>query len=156
MTSSPVTAVAPASSAAKAIAPSTPHMQPMSANERPGACAATSRSRGASRPRRRSKRRRTRARPIHRRASIAGSSTVSAMLVTVRLFAMLRERAGTGELELDLPEGARVGDALAAVSDLADGLPLVMAVNRRYAQSEEPLSAGDELALIPPVSGGAI
>ena len=77
------------------------------------------------------------------------------MLVTVRLFAMLRERAGTGELELELPDGARVADALDAVSDLAGGLPLVMAVNRRYAESGDSLSAGDELALIPPVSGGA-
>ena len=76
------------------------------------------------------------------------------MRVTVRLFAMLRERAGTGQLELELPEGARVSDALAAVADLAGGLPLVMAVNRRYADVGAPLAPGDELALIPPVSGG--
>ena len=77
------------------------------------------------------------------------------MLVRVRLFAQLRERAGSGELSLELPEGARVRDALAAVSELAQGLPLVMAVNREYADEDAPLSAGDELALIPPVSGGA-
>ena len=77
------------------------------------------------------------------------------MMVRVRLFAMLRERAGTPELELDLPDGARVADALAEVGHLAPGIPLVMAVNRRYADSEQALSAGDELALIPPVSGGA-
>jgi len=77
------------------------------------------------------------------------------MQVTVRLFAQLRERAGRRELELDLPDGARVADALAAVSDLAAGLPLVMAVNREYAAADHPLAAGDELALIPPVSGGA-
>jgi MoaE-MoaD fusion protein len=82
-------------------------------------------------------------------------SNVENMVVRVRLFAMLRERAGTGELELELPDGARVGDALAAVDDLADGLPLVMAVNREYANEDQPLHAGDELALIPPVSGGA-
>jgi MoaE-MoaD fusion protein len=76
------------------------------------------------------------------------------MEVTVRLFAMLRERAGARELVLDLPEGARVRDALAELSELAAGLPLVMAVNREYAAEDEPLSAGDELALIPPVSGG--
>ena len=52
------------------------------------------------------------------------------MEVTVRLFAMLRERAGTPELTLELPDGARVGDALAELHGLADGLPLVMAVNR--------------------------
>jgi MoaE-MoaD fusion protein len=74
--------------------------------------------------------------------------------VRVRLFAMLRQRAGRDALELELPEGATVGDALAAVGDLADGLPLVLAVNREYAPREQRLRAEDELALIPPVSGG--
>ena len=77
------------------------------------------------------------------------------MFVRIRLFAMLRERAGASELQLELPDGARVRDALAAVEELAGGLPLVMAVNREYADEDAPLSAGDELALIPPVSGGA-
>jgi MoaE-MoaD fusion protein len=77
--------------------------------------------------------------------------------VTVRLFAMLRERAGAPELTLELPEGARVRDALASepLSALADGIPLVMAVNREYADGDQVLDAGDELALIPPVSGGS-
>jgi molybdopterin synthase catalytic subunit/molybdopterin converting factor small subunit len=74
--------------------------------------------------------------------------------VTVRLFAMLRERAGASEVVLDLPEDARVSDALAELSGLAAGLPLVMAVNREYAREEQALEAGDELALIPPVAGG--
>jgi molybdopterin converting factor subunit 1 len=77
------------------------------------------------------------------------------MRIRVRLFAMLRERAGADELELDLPDGARVGDALARVGHIAGGMPLVMAVNRVYAKDDAPLSPGDELALIPPVSGGA-
>jgi molybdopterin synthase catalytic subunit len=77
------------------------------------------------------------------------------MVVRIRLFAMLRERAGRDVLELELPDGASVADALAAVGDLAAGLPLVLAVNREYAPPEQPLAAGDELALIPPVSGGA-
>jgi molybdopterin synthase catalytic subunit len=76
------------------------------------------------------------------------------MEVTVRLFAMLRERAGARELTLDLPDGARVGDALEALGSLAEGLPLVMAVNREYAAADQVLDPGDELALIPPVSGG--
>jgi len=67
---------------------------------------------------------------------------------------MLRERAGCEEVELELPEGARVGDALARVEDIAGGLALVMAVNREYAGADAALSSGDELALIPPVSGG--
>jgi MoaE-MoaD fusion protein len=79
------------------------------------------------------------------------------MQVTIRLFAMLRERAGTDSLVLELPAGARVRDALAAapVAALAEGLPLVMAVNREYAAEDALLSPGDELALVPPVSGGA-
>ena len=68
---------------------------------------------------------------------------------------MLRERAGESRLTLELPDGARVRDALDELSELADGLPLVMAVNREYAREDAPLGAGDELALIPPVSGGA-
>lgn len=77
------------------------------------------------------------------------------MRVKIRLFAVLRERAGAASLELDLPEGARVADALAAVDHLAGGVPLVMAVNREYAKPDVELRAGDELALVPPVSGGA-
>jgi molybdopterin converting factor subunit 1 len=78
------------------------------------------------------------------------------MEVTVRLFAMLRERAGAREVTLELPDGARVSDALAALRDVAPPeLPLVMAVNREYARDDVALSAGDELALIPPVSGGS-
>jgi MoaE-MoaD fusion protein len=74
--------------------------------------------------------------------------------VEVRLFAMLRERAGKSRLTLELPEGARVADALEELSDLAAGMPLVMAVNRDYAEPDRQLDPGDELALIPPVSGG--
>ena len=67
---------------------------------------------------------------------------------------MLRERAGASEVNVELPEGARVRDALAALDGLADGMPVVMAVNREYAREDAPLGEGDELALIPPVSGG--
>jgi len=77
------------------------------------------------------------------------------VIVRVRLFAQLRERAGTRELALELPEGACVADALARLDHLARGLPLVLAVNRSYAAEDQPLAPGDELALIPPVSGGA-
>jgi MoaE-MoaD fusion protein len=74
--------------------------------------------------------------------------------IDVRLFAALRERAGRPSVRLDLPEGARVRDALHELSGLADGVPLVMAVNREYAAEDHVLEPGDELALIPPVSGG--
>ena len=78
------------------------------------------------------------------------------MQVRVRLFAGLRERAGADELELELPDGAVVADALERVRALTDGVPVVMAVNREYADPESPLHGGDEVALIPPVSGGAV
>ena len=77
------------------------------------------------------------------------------MQVRVRLFAALRERAGTGELELELPDGARVADALEQLRELVDGVPVVMAVNQEYVKDEAELATGDELALIPPVSGGS-
>lgn len=83
------------------------------------------------------------------------------MTVRVRLFAILRERAGRDSVALELAEGATVGDALDAlaaqpgIGDLLRRLPLCMAVNREYAAADVRLGAGDELALIPPVSGGA-
>jgi molybdopterin converting factor subunit 1 len=78
------------------------------------------------------------------------------MHVTIRLFAGLRERAGTDRLAIELPDDARVADALAQMQDLIRDVPVVMAVNQEYADDSHSLVAGDELALIPPVSGGAI
>jgi MoaE-MoaD fusion protein len=77
--------------------------------------------------------------------------------VVVRLFAGLREQAGTGRAELELPEGARAADAWAALAERLGERPdgVVFAVNRRYVADDEPLGDGDEVALIPPVSGGA-
>jgi molybdopterin converting factor subunit 1 len=77
------------------------------------------------------------------------------MQIRVRLFAILRERAGFDELELELPEGATVADALQQLGPVAGDLKVVMAVNRDYADASAPLHEHDELALIPPVSGGA-
>jgi MoaE-MoaD fusion protein len=74
------------------------------------------------------------------------------MPVTVRLFAGLRERAGWSSREID---AATVGDVWAAL-DLGDEPEgLLYAVNREYAARERELRDGDEVALIPPVSGGA-
>jgi molybdopterin synthase catalytic subunit len=78
------------------------------------------------------------------------------MRVSVLLFAGLRERAGASELELELPEGARVSDALERLRELTAGVPVVMAVNQEYARAEQVLEPGDEMALIPPVSGGSV
>jgi MoaE-MoaD fusion protein len=75
--------------------------------------------------------------------------------VTVRLFAGLRERAGTAKQELELPEGARVEDAWSAL-ELGEEPPgLLWAVNREYVQKDRELAEDDEVAVIPPVSGGA-
>jgi molybdopterin converting factor subunit 1 len=77
----------------------------------------------------------------------------------VRLFAGLRERAGTDRLEVELPDGARVADVLAAMASTPVGelrpRECVVAVNREYAAADSPVQAGDEVALVPPVSGGA-
>lgn len=83
------------------------------------------------------------------------------MVLQVRLFAVLRERAGRDSLEIEVAEGATVAEALRALAAVSEPLaaaleamPVVMAVNRSYVDREAILSAGDELALIPPVSGG--
>jgi MoaE-MoaD fusion protein len=74
--------------------------------------------------------------------------------IVVKLFAGLRERAGTGTRELDLPDGARVGDVWRALGLGDEPQGLLYAVNREYADRDRPLADGDEAALIPPVSGG--
>jgi MoaE-MoaD fusion protein len=85
---------------------------------------------------------------------------MSDVTVTVRLFAMLRERAGRDAFELELADGATVADALEALRDrdglgeMLERMPVLTAVNLEYAASETLLTTGDELALIPPVSGG--
>ena len=82
------------------------------------------------------------------------------MFIDVRLFAMLREQAGSDSVTVEVGDGATVRDVLDAVSrqhglgDLIERMPVVMAVNREYVAADSPLAEGDELALIPPVSGG--
>jgi MoaE-MoaD fusion protein len=74
--------------------------------------------------------------------------------VRVRLFAALRERAGLGSVEVDLPDGAVVGDVWPAL-ELGEEPPgLLFALNRDYAEKSASLAPGDEVAVIPPVSGG--
>jgi molybdopterin converting factor subunit 1 len=78
--------------------------------------------------------------------------------VVVRLFASYREAAGVGRIELDLPPGATVRDAIADIAKrhplITEGRRIVIARNRDYVTPDEPLADGDEVALIPPVSGG--
>ena len=76
------------------------------------------------------------------------------MAVTVRLFAGLRERAGWSSRELDgVARVDEVWPALGLGTDEPDGL--LYAVNQEYAERDQALADGDEVALIPPVSGGA-
>jgi molybdopterin converting factor subunit 1 len=84
------------------------------------------------------------------------------MVLQVRLFAVLRERAGRDRVEIELAEGATVAEALRALraesaplAEALEAMPVVMAVNRSYVDEDATLAGGDELALIPPVSGGS-
>jgi molybdopterin converting factor subunit 1 len=82
------------------------------------------------------------------------------MRVTVKLFARLREIAGAGRLERDLDEGAALHDLLsrlhAEFPGLQDAAPrTIVALNREFAAPDSPLHDGDEVAIFPPVSGGA-
>jgi molybdopterin converting factor subunit 1 len=75
--------------------------------------------------------------------------------IRVRLFAALRERAGMSENEIELPEGSRGRDVWELLELGPEPSGLAYAVNRQYVDRDHELSDGDELAIIPPVSGGA-
>lgn len=79
------------------------------------------------------------------------------MIVRVRLHTALQRvsAAGrTGQISLELPPGARVSDALAALQLIADDEALLLVLNRRAVEPDAPLSDGDTLDLIPAISGG--
>ena len=82
------------------------------------------------------------------------------MHVTVRLFALIREKAGTDSLALDLPDGAVVEQAIEAVRGqhptLAPYLDnLRYSLHMDFVEADAALHDGDEVVLIPPVSGGS-
>jgi molybdopterin synthase catalytic subunit len=83
------------------------------------------------------------------------------MVIRIRLFAQLRERAGADYIDAALPDGATVADALRELGgrpplgELLARLPVRVAVNRELVGADTRLRADDELALLPPVSGGA-
>jgi molybdopterin synthase catalytic subunit len=77
------------------------------------------------------------------------------MRVSVRLFAGLRERAGTRETQLDLADAATVADVWPALGLGDEPSGLLYARNKEYVERHAPLADGDEVAVIPPVSGGA-
>lgn len=82
------------------------------------------------------------------------------MRIRIRLFAMQRELAGTRELEVELPDGADVAAAWVALVAIhpalaPGGSSVRFARNGAYADAATRLADGDEVAMIPPVSGGA-
>jgi molybdopterin synthase catalytic subunit len=82
------------------------------------------------------------------------------MRVSILYFAILRERLRRDEDKLDLPAAATVADALAAIAARAPEIAGLLAqvqtaVNRKVAPADHTLADGDELALLPPVAGGA-
>lgn len=81
------------------------------------------------------------------------------MELSVRFFALYRERAGCNVAKVTLPEGTTVADLVAVVRERFPQLAppdvkIVVAVNEEYAEPDTSLQAGDEICLIPPVSGG--
>jgi molybdopterin converting factor small subunit len=81
------------------------------------------------------------------------------MKIRVLLFARLKDLAGAGALEVELPEGATLADVWGAVQSMAAGLaafrhPPLMVRDLEYAPPDTPLSGGEEVAFLPPVSGG--
>jgi sulfur-carrier protein len=80
------------------------------------------------------------------------------MTVTIRLFASLRERAGRSAITRSISDGSTAGDLLTALytdfPTLQGSGRVAIAVNSEYTDQDHRLRDGDEVALIPPVSGG--
>jgi molybdopterin converting factor subunit 1 len=81
------------------------------------------------------------------------------MRIRVKLFAIVKERAGVGELSLELREGANIAAASVALKEKFPAIAgfldrSAFAVNREYVDVATVLHDGDEIAVIPPVSGG--
>lgn len=76
------------------------------------------------------------------------------MTVKLILFAGLRQVAGFKERTFELSPAATVADLLALLPDSVKARTFYIAVNQEYAEASLPLSHGDEVALLPPVSGG--
>lgn len=81
------------------------------------------------------------------------------MRVTVRVFARLRELAGKESWEIDVPAGATAADAWAAVTKATPALApferaISVAINTSFARMSHSLCEGDDVAFLPPVSGG--
>jgi molybdopterin converting factor subunit 1 len=89
------------------------------------------------------------------------AAPASLLPFNVRFFALYRERAGGSAHTFHLPPGSTVADLVSAVRTQFPGIApasveIVVAVNQEYAVHDQVLKQGDEIALIPPVSGGRI
>src|SRR5262249_48090151 len=85
-------------------------------------------------------------------AGAGSAASIPSVRISVRLFAGLRERAGADRVEVELPDGASVADLLAAM-ELAPR-SCIVALHREDAAGDPPTAETDEVALVPPVSGG--
>jgi molybdopterin converting factor subunit 1 len=84
---------------------------------------------------------------------------VAGLIVRVKLFASYKEKAGMSDLEISLTDDATVSDAARELIRLhpaisGDSSRLMIAVNEEYQEHDYPLNENDEVAFIPPVSGG--
>jgi MoaE-MoaD fusion protein len=87
---------------------------------------------------------------------------IEAVTINVLLFASYADAAGRSQLDVRVPPGSTVGDAVHLLHRILSGAPNargiprvpLVAVNREYATYERVLGTGDEVALIPPVAGG--
>jgi molybdopterin synthase catalytic subunit len=83
------------------------------------------------------------------------------MLIEVKLFAGLREAEGAGEIEVGIEEGATAEELLGelrarpGLGEILHAMPVRVAVNRSYVDGDTKLAPGDEVALVPPISGGS-
>ena len=81
------------------------------------------------------------------------------MKIKVKFFASYKEAVGTDEMDLDVENGTDVSQLLEAVKTKHPAIgeliePLIVSVNKEYAEFDKVLKEGDEVALLPPVSGG--
>jgi len=78
--------------------------------------------------------------------------------ITVRAFSIVTDAIGKSEFELTLPKGSHIEDALNTIvamnTSKLEKMPIRLALNHEYVLENQPLNDKDELALIPPVSGG--
>jgi len=83
------------------------------------------------------------------------SAKVSRVEIEVKLFGILRERAGAPTITVDLPDASTTEHLRELLAGLIGDIPCVVALNREYARSSALIRLTDEVALIPPVSGGS-